>query len=64
MIYKLLLIGVYNRGDNGVILYLDFQSISYLLVPALLEVLVPNASSHWIACKLQLPGNKRFIQIV
>lgn len=64
MMNKLLLIGVYNLGNSGVILHLDFQNISYLFVPALLVVLVPNASSQWITSKLQLPGNKHFIQIV
>lgn len=63
MMNKLLLIVVYNRGDSGVIPYLDFQNTTYLFVPALLMVLVPIASSHWIASKLQLPGNKHFIQI-
>lgn len=62
MINKLLVICVYDLGDTGIILYLDFQDHSYLLVPVLLEVAVKITCSHSTAFKLQLPGRKHFIR--
>lgn len=60
MANKLLVICVYDLRATGIILYIDFQDPSYLLVPVLLEVPVKIACSHPTAFKLQLPVNKHF----